>query len=144
MDINIPADDYEVIENDSQPQAQPEMVGVASDLRSALEQYGIPVSRDPAQLRDFITNRLIVEAMGDDAKTRLKALELLGRRVDLGFGGGIKTAINVNVNDTSHLQDMQSQLKEKLSQIMGASTLQTPTALKQLIPAEYDSETLYD
>jgi hypothetical protein len=141
MEINIPADDYEVIDNDPLPQAQPEMAGVAADLRTALEHYGIPVSRDPAQLRDFITNRLIVEAMGDDARTRLKALELLGRRVDLGFGGGIKTAINVNVSDTTSLQ---TQLKEKLSQIMGASSLQTPTALKQLIPAEYDSEQLYD
>lgn len=52
---------------------------------SILDEYGRSVVTSALQIRHLVTNKLLIETENDDAKVRLKALELLGKISDVGL-----------------------------------------------------------
>ena len=49
------------------------------EVKSILDEYSIRVVDNALQIRLLVTNKLLIESQNEDAKVRLRALELLGR-----------------------------------------------------------------
>lgn len=89
--------------------------GGAYFVRSILQEYDMEVVHEAKTLRHYVTNKLIVESDNNDARIRMKALELLGKISDVGLFTE-RTEITVNQRSTSELEDT---LKSKLKKLMG-------------------------
>ena len=50
-----------------------------------LDSYALKVVENATQIRLLVTNKLIMESENEDAKVRLRALELLGKITDVGL-----------------------------------------------------------
>jgi hypothetical protein len=75
------------------------------------------VVNDAKRLRNYVTNKLVIESENMDARIRMRALELLGKISDVGLFTE-RTEITVNNRSTVELEDS---LREKLRRIMGTS-----------------------
>jgi len=84
-------------------------------VNEILRQHDMMVVQSAAQLRTYITNRLIQESDHSDAKVRIKALELLGKITDVGLFTE-KTEVTTQNKATSELQTI---LRDKLRKLSG-------------------------
>lgn len=104
-------------------------------VNSLLTQYDMEVVQDAKRLRNYVTNRLVVESDNMDARIRMKALELLGKISDVGLFTE-RTEITVNNRSTV---DLENSLREKLKRLMGtedaedASIVAPPVQIAQPI-----------
>ncbi len=78
--------------------------GMLVHLHSLLTSYDHAVVQDASQLRTYVKNRLIEESNSDDARIRLRALELLGKVTDVGLFTE-KSETTVRHGTTEELQD---------------------------------------
>lgn len=62
------------------------------------------------RLRNYVTNKLVIESVDEDAKVRLKALELLGKVSGVGL---FSERIDVNVTHRT-VKDIEDELKKTL------------------------------
>jgi len=86
----------------------------AVKLGSILSEYDKQVVEDSAQLRTYVTNKLVEVSDCGDTKHELRALELLGKISDVGLFAE-KTEINVN-----HTADsLEHAIKDKIARIIG-------------------------
>tara|TARA_Y100000356_G_scaffold84761_1_gene70556 strand:+ start:104 stop:913 length:810 start_codon:yes stop_codon:yes gene_type:complete len=86
----------------------------ASKLATILTEYDQQVVADAAQMRTYVTNKLIEVSSCGDTKQELRALELLGKISDVGLFSE-KTEINVN-----HTTDqLEHAIKDKINRLMG-------------------------
>ena len=86
----------------------------AVKLATILSEYDKKVIEDTAQLRTYITNRLIEESKCGDTKHEIRALELLGKISDVGLFSE-KTEINI----THTTDSLQHAIKDKIDRLMG-------------------------
>lgn len=96
-----------------------------------LTQYDMEVVRDAKRLRNYVTNRLILETDNPDAKTRMRALELLGKVSDVGLFTE-RTEITVNNRSTVELENT---LRDKLRRLMGTDTAEEAVILAPPVTA---------
>lgn len=73
-----------------------------------LKEFGQLVATHAAEVRNLVVNKLILETENDDARIRVKALELLGRMTDIGLFTERKEVVVTHQN--------ASQLREKLKE----------------------------
>lgn len=66
------------------------------------------------QLRHLVTNKLIIESDSPDAKTRMRALELLGKISDVGLFTE-KSEVTITHQTTD---DIKEKLRAKLAKIV--------------------------
>ena len=86
----------------------------AVKLGSILSEYDKKVVEDSAQLRTYVTNKLVEVSGCGDMKHELRALELLGKISDVGLFAE-KTEITVN-----HTADsLEHAIKDKIARILG-------------------------
>jgi hypothetical protein len=90
-------------------------------LQSLLNEYDKVVIKSAAQLRTFVTNKLIAETANADPRIRLKSLELLGKVSDVGLFTD-KTEITMRHKPTEELEQL---LRERLTRVIEAEA--TPT-----------------
>jgi len=88
--------------------------GVILGLKMLLSEYDKQVVTNVAQLRTFITNKLIEESASPDARVRLKALELLGKISDVGLFTD-KSEVTYRHKPTEELERL---LREKLAKVL--------------------------
>ena len=86
----------------------------AVKLATILSEYDKHIIADTAQLRTYITNRLLEESKCGDTKHELRALELLGKISDVGLFSE-KTEITV----THTTDSLQHAIKDKIGRLMG-------------------------
>ena len=86
----------------------------AVKLATILSEYDKHIIADTAQLRTYITNRLLEESKCGDTKHEIRALELLGKISDVGLFSE-KTEINV----THTTDSLQHAIKDKIGRLMG-------------------------
>jgi len=86
----------------------------AVKLGSILSEYDKQVVEDSAQLRTYVTNKLVEVSDCGDTKHELRALELLGKISDVGLFVE-KTEINVNHTTDS----LEHAIKDKIARIIG-------------------------
>ena len=86
----------------------------ASKLATILTEYDHKVVEDAAQMRTYVTNKLLEISSCGDSKQELRALELLGKISDVGLFSE-KTEINV----THTTDSLEHALKDKINRLMG-------------------------
>jgi hypothetical protein len=96
--------------------------GANLKLEAMLTEYDHQVVESAAQLRTYVTNKLIEETENKDAKIRIKALELLGKIGDVGL---FAEKIEITVKDR-RTDEIEGLLKEKLERFMGRVVHATP------------------
>lgn len=89
--------------------------GTIVNLEAILTEWDNEVLDVARRLRNYVTNKLIMESVHEDARQRIKALELLGKvsGVDL-----FSENINVNVTHRS-VEDIETELAKTLELYMG-------------------------
>ena len=85
-----------------------------------LQEFDMAVVQDAKRLRNYVTNKLIIESENMDARIRIKALELLGKISDVGL---FTERTEVTLNNKSTLE-LESTLKDKLRRLMGKEDAQ--------------------
>jgi hypothetical protein len=80
-----------------------------------LEEFGHLVVRDSQRIRHLVTNKLLIESENNDARIRMRALEMLGKISDVGLFTEKK---EVTVKHTSS-EELRADLKGKLKALMG-------------------------
>lgn len=99
--------------------------GMLVHLEAILSEYDKDLLNVSSRLRSFITNKLIVETTDEDAKVRLKALELLGKVTHVGL---FSERLEVNVTHRT-VEQVDSELEQMLEKYLGpADQVETETA----------------
>jgi len=102
--------------------------GVVAQVAALLSEYDKTVVQSAAQLRTYITNRLLLESDSPDPRIRIKALEMLGKISDVGLFTE-KTEITMRHRPTEELEQM---LRERLTRVIEAETF-TPHAVTDVV-----------
>ena len=89
----------------------PAEIVLANDM---LKKFSHRVVQDAADVRNFVTNKLILESDNADSRIRVRALELLGKIGDVGLFTE-RTEVTVTHQSTDELRE---QLREKLSKMV--------------------------
>ncbi len=92
-----------------------------------LDEYSVAVVESALQLRNFVTNKLVLLADNKDPRVQLRALEMIGKISDVGLFTD-KTEITMRHRPTEELEQM---LRERLTKVIEGSVFE-PTAGKQL------------
>lgn len=90
--------------------------GVVLQVKTILSEYDHVVVQSAAQIRTFVTNKLILEAENPDARIRMRALELLGKISDVGLFTD-KTEVTLRHRPTAELEQL---LRERLMKTIDA------------------------
>lgn len=96
---------------------------VALKLSALLTEYDHRVVLDAAQARTYITNRLIEISTCGDAKSELRALELLGKMSDIGAFTD-KSEITITHRSAN---DLKQVIHEKISRLLQGNVIDVPT-----------------
>lgn len=103
-------------------------------LHAMLTAYDHMVIQSAAQLRTYITNKLLEETASPTASIRIKALELLGKISDVGLFTE-KTEVTLRHRPTEELEQM---LREKLERVINASAEVVPAPPELDTPLDLD------
>ena len=79
-----------------------------------LVEFGTSVAESATQIRHLVTNKLILEADSEDARIRLRALELLGKISDVGLFSE-KSEVTITHQSTD---DLRANLRKKLEKLV--------------------------
>lgn len=96
--------------------------GVVAHLASILNEYDKTVVKSAAQLRTYVTNKLIIESDNPDPRIRIKSLEMLGKISDVGLFTD-KTEITMRHRPTEELEQM---LRERLTKVIEGEVVEAP------------------
>lgn len=96
--------------------------GVVAHLAAILDEYDKTVVKSAAQLRTYITNKLILESENADPRIRIKSLEMLGKISDVGLFTD-KTEITMRHRPTEELEQM---LRERLTKVIEGEVVEAP------------------
>lgn len=83
-------------------------------LQSLLAEYDKKVVQSAAQLRTYVTNKLIAETDNADPRIRMRALELLGKVSDVGLFTD-KTEVTMRHRPTEEIEQL---LRERLTKVI--------------------------
>lgn len=90
--------------------------GTVVHLKAILDEYDKVVIQSAAQLRTFVTNKLILDSANPDPRIRLKCYELIGKISDVGLFTD-KTEITMRHRPTEELEQL---LRERLMKTLEA------------------------
>lgn len=106
--------------------------GAVIHVKAILDEYDHEIVQSSAQIRRFVTNKLIVESSHMDARIRMRALELLGKISDVGLFTE-KTEITMRHRPTAELEQM---LRERLAKVVDLAD--TPEVVAPLPSYTFD------
>ena len=90
--------------------------GTIVHLKAVLDEYDKVVIQSAAQVRTYVTNKLILDSTNPDPRVRLKCYELLGKISDVGLFTD-KTEITMRHRPTEELEQL---LRERLMKTLEA------------------------
>jgi hypothetical protein len=90
--------------------------GAVVHIKAILSEYDQTIVKSAAQIRTYVTNKLIIESTSADPRMRMKALELLGKISDVGLFTE-KTEITMRHRPTEELEQL---LRERLTRTLDA------------------------
>jgi hypothetical protein len=108
--------------------------GVIAHLGALLQEYDHIVVKSAAQLRTYITNKLILDSDNPDPRIRLKSLEMLGKISDVGLFTD-KTEITMRHRPTEELEQL---LRERLTRVVEAEAFDPGKGRQQVVDIEFD------
>lgn len=86
--------------------------GTIVHLQAILDEYDKAVVQSAAQLRTYVTNKLIEDSANPDPRIRLKCYELLGKISDVGLFTD-KTEVSLRHRPTEELEQLLRERLEK-------------------------------
>jgi hypothetical protein len=89
--------------------------GTLVHLEAILSEYDKDLLNASSRLRSYVTNKLLIETIDEDAKVRLKALELLGKVTAVGL---FSDRIEVNVKHRN-VEEVDAELSTILEKYLG-------------------------
>jgi len=93
--------------------------GTVVHIKAILDEYDKVVVQTAAQLRTYVTNKLIVDSTNPDPRIRLKCYELLGKISDVGLFTD-KTEVTMRHRPTEELEQL---LRERLMKTLDAADI---------------------
>jgi hypothetical protein len=90
--------------------------GTVVHLKALLDEYDKVVVQSAAQLRVYVTNRLVADSSHPDPRVRLRCYELLGKISDVGLFTD-KTEVTMRHRPTEELEQL---LRERLMKTLDA------------------------
>lgn len=99
--------------------------GTIVHIKAILNEYDKAVVESGAQIRTFVTNKLLLESENPDPRIRMKSLELLGKISDVGLFTE-KTEITMRHRPTEELEQL---LRERLTRVIDAEPIESPAYL---------------
>jgi hypothetical protein len=92
-----------------------ENAGTLIQLEAILSEYDKGLLNTATRLRSYVTNKLLLETIDEDAKVRIKALELLGKITNVGL---FSERIDINVTHRT-VEEIDSELDNVLEKFLG-------------------------
>lgn len=92
-----------------------ENAGALIHLEAILSEYDKGLLNTATRLRAYVTNKLLLETIDEDAKVRIKALELLGKITNVGL---FSERIDINVTHRT-VEEIDSELDNVLEKFLG-------------------------
>jgi hypothetical protein len=99
--------------------------GTVVHLKAILDQYDKVVVQSAAQIRTYVTNKLIEDSTHADPRVRLRCYELLGKISDVGLFTD-KTEVTMRHRPTEELEHL---LRERLMRTINADDEPAPVVL---------------
>ena len=96
--------------------------------KQVLDEYSVAIIESAVQLRNFVTNKLVMLADNKDPRVQLRALELIGKISDVGLFTD-KTEITMRHRPTEELEQM---LRERLTKVIEGSVFEPNKVPKRL------------
>ena len=88
-------------------------------LEAILAEYDRDLLNVSSRLRSYVTNKLLLETIDEDARIRIKALELLGKVTSVGL---FSENLNVEVKHRK-IEDIDSELNVLLEKYLGVAEI---------------------
>lgn len=101
---------------------------IVVQTKTVLDEYSAAVVESAVQLRNFVTNKLVLLADNRDPRVQLRALELIGKISDVGLFTD-KTEITMRHRPTEELEQM---LRERLTKVIEGSVFEPHQDSRQL------------
>lgn len=101
---------HEILASEEMPQPKDLTPGTIKHLNTILSEYDREVFDVHRRLRAYVTNKLILDSSDPDPKTRLKALELLGKVSGVGL---FSDRVDINVTHRT-VKDIETELRKTL------------------------------
>jgi len=99
-------------------------------LEAILAEYDRDLLNVSSRLRSYVTNKLLLETIDEDARIRIKALELLGKVTSVGL---FSENLNVEVKHRK-IEDIDSELNVLLEKYLGvAEVVEEEDELEEVI-----------
>lgn len=95
-------------------------------VKSILNEYSLRVVDNAMQIRLLVTNKLIIDSDSPDDRTRLRALELLGKITDVGLFTE-KSEVTVTHRST---EDLVNSIRSKIHKLMHPTDVVDVTEVK--------------
>ena len=95
--------------------------GTVVHLKALLDEYDHSVVQSAAQIRRYVTNKLLLESSNADPRIRLRSLELLGKISDVGLFTE-KSEVTLRHRPTEELEQL---LRERLMKTLEAEPAST-------------------
>lgn len=109
------AESHRVMASQNLPPPRDILPGTIANLEALLTEWDHEVLDVHRRLRNYVTNKLIVESNDEDPKIRLKALELLGKTSNVGL---FAERVDVNVTHRT-VTDIETELRKTLELYSG-------------------------
>ncbi len=93
--------------------------GALVHLEAILAEYDRDLLNVSSRLRSYVTNKLLLETSDEDARIRIKALELLGKVTSVGL---FSENLNVEVKHRK-IEDIDSELNVLLEKYLGVAEI---------------------
>jgi hypothetical protein len=107
--------------------------GVAIKLAALLNEYDKQIISDSAQVRTYVTNKLLDISHCGDVKSELRALEMLGKISDVGLFTE-KSEITIHAKTTIELE---SAIKDKINRLLGMKEVKGVSVYDELAEMEH-------
>ncbi len=114
--------------------------GAIINLTAILNEYDHEILGVSHKLRNYVTNKLLLESTDTDARIRLKALELLGKLSGVGL---FSDRLEVNVTHRS-IKDIEEELRKTLNIYTGKTVDAENIKTIEVSPVELDINKLLD
>lgn len=93
--------------------------GALVHLEAILAEYDRDLLNVSSRMRSYVTNKLLLETIDEDARIRIKALELLGKVTSVGL---FSENLNVEVKHRK-IEDIDSELNVLLEKYLGVAEI---------------------
>lgn len=117
------------------PAAKDITPGAIKHVNAILSEFDREVLDVHRRLRNYVTNKLVIDSANDDPRTRLKALEMLGKISGVGL---FSERIDVNITQRT-VKDIETELRKTLELYDGEYAVVEPE--KPVAIAEIDLDT---